>query len=334
VLLITALRSLGIEAYPVLAHTSTGHGIDPGLPTPYVFNHILVAAEIDGKTYWLDPTLDHQGGAGGHLVRPDYGLVLPLRPGQDRLVKIPEYRTAGPEVDVTETFRFDQSAGADLEVTSVFSGPAAEWRRRDLAHRSPAEYGRTLTRYYDDHYPGIEALGLPGIDDNRALNRLVVTERYRLEPEDLAADGLIEEFPLRAETVINYLPEPETRGRKYPIALRYPMHRRHKVILIDAPNQLGAADPYRLQNPWFDFSMHSHASGHRLTVSWTLLGLTDQVAAEDAATYLDAVAEVEDLATWWWTVGDLPDTSPAASEPQTSFLEHMLSIWEAARPAE
>src|SRR3546814_6282045 len=57
-LLLALLARLGIEAEAVLANNSGGDdGLDERLPNPGMFDHVLVRARIDGKTYWLDGTL-------------------------------------------------------------------------------------------------------------------------------------------------------------------------------------------------------------------------------------------------------------------------------------
>ena len=307
VLLISALRHLGIEAHPVLAHTRTGHGIDPAFPTPYRFNHVMVVAEIDGRRHWLDPTISLQGGSGADVVRPNYGTVLPLKPGQSDLAQIPPLRSAGPNVHVEELFNFDGFDGATLTVTSIYRGAAADWRRRNLANRSRGEFARSLHDYYLVHYPGIEMQSLPEIRDDRPGNEIRVIERYTLDAGDLAEGELIENFPMRAVTLINVLKQPETRNRRAPVAQRFPLNRRHKVVFLNAPNTLDPGQSEVLSNDWLYYKMMPSARGNRLEVTWTLLTRTDEIPAKDVAAYRAAVDEIEDLATWWWPVGDLPE---------------------------
>lgn len=57
-LLLSLLAELGIEAEPVLVNSSgNDDGLDQRLPSPQLFDHVLVRAHIDGQTYWLDGTL-------------------------------------------------------------------------------------------------------------------------------------------------------------------------------------------------------------------------------------------------------------------------------------
>lgn len=57
-LLLALLSELGVSAEAVLVNNSGGDdGMDARLPSPRLFDHVLVRATIDGKTWWLDGTL-------------------------------------------------------------------------------------------------------------------------------------------------------------------------------------------------------------------------------------------------------------------------------------
>ncbi|MEO0440088.1 MAG: DUF3857 domain-containing protein [Pseudomonadota bacterium] len=57
-LLLALLRALEIEAEPVMAsNAGIDDGLDERLPNPGMFDHVLVRAKIDGKSYYLDGTL-------------------------------------------------------------------------------------------------------------------------------------------------------------------------------------------------------------------------------------------------------------------------------------
>ena len=78
-LLVAALRELGVSAHSVLVSTGSGHALPQLLPSITNFNHVIVMAEINGKKYWLDPTLSYQGGTADELAPLDYGYVLPIK---------------------------------------------------------------------------------------------------------------------------------------------------------------------------------------------------------------------------------------------------------------
>src|SRR3546814_9438682 len=82
------LARLGIEAEAVLANNSGGDdGLDERLPNPGMFDHVLVRARIDGKTYWLDGTLPPVAGPGATPAIA-YRWILPLTEAGGALEKI------------------------------------------------------------------------------------------------------------------------------------------------------------------------------------------------------------------------------------------------------
>jgi transglutaminase-like putative cysteine protease len=61
-LCVTMLRALGIEAYPALVSTSYRQDTDKLLPSPLAFDHAIVQAIVDNRTYWIDAGMPSAGG--------------------------------------------------------------------------------------------------------------------------------------------------------------------------------------------------------------------------------------------------------------------------------
>ncbi|MXO65407.1 DUF3857 domain-containing protein [Altericroceibacterium endophyticum] len=118
VMLLALLREMGIEAEAVLVPTGGGDGYDAFLPSPDLFDHVLVRSRIDGKRGWLDGTRtgdprlmrDHDVG---------YRFVLPLSTMGNDLLEMPfEPRQQPSELTYID---IDASAGTEqpADVTSV-----------------------------------------------------------------------------------------------------------------------------------------------------------------------------------------------------------------------
>jgi transglutaminase-like putative cysteine protease len=108
-LLLALLNELGIPARAVLVQNSgLDDGIDQRLPLPGLFDHVLVNADIGGKTYWLDGTLP-----GVVEMRPipflPYRWVLPLVGKNGALWRAPKDSTPLP--DEMGIFEIDARAG-------------------------------------------------------------------------------------------------------------------------------------------------------------------------------------------------------------------------------
>lgn len=111
VLLLALLHELGIEAEAVLANNSgLDDGLDERLPSPRMFDHVLVRAHIGGKAYWLDGTLPAVAVPAVEPVMP-YRWVLPLTAQGSGLEHLGWKPAERP--DVVTLFELDARAGFD-----------------------------------------------------------------------------------------------------------------------------------------------------------------------------------------------------------------------------
>lgn len=110
-LLLAMLRELGIEAEAVLVHSQLGDLLPGRLPIPAAFDHVIVRAQIDGTSYWLDGT-----SAGAQLADiadvPPFRHALPLRTGGSGLIPIDRRPPARPQY--LAEIEHDLSAGIDM----------------------------------------------------------------------------------------------------------------------------------------------------------------------------------------------------------------------------
>lgn len=110
-LLLSLLKGMGIKAEPVLAHTVLGDLVVNRLPTAAAFNHIIVRAEIDGESLWLDGT-----GLGARIedIRdtPPFRNVLPLRAEGSGLMPITPRKSGRPVFDLA--MNIDESTSVDV----------------------------------------------------------------------------------------------------------------------------------------------------------------------------------------------------------------------------
>lgn len=75
-LLLAILHRLDIEAVPALVNATAKDSVANRLPAFGAFDHVIVRAVIDGKTYWLDGTKSDDRLADIENV-PDFGYALP-----------------------------------------------------------------------------------------------------------------------------------------------------------------------------------------------------------------------------------------------------------------
>lgn len=115
-LLLSILRSMDIQAEPVLAHAELGDMVQSRVPSVLAFNHVLVHAMIGGEDLWLDGTA-----LGTRLAdigdTPPFGYVLPVRQEGAALTKIALRPLARPIIDIF----VDADESTSIDLPSVIS---------------------------------------------------------------------------------------------------------------------------------------------------------------------------------------------------------------------
>lgn len=110
-LLLALLRELGIEAEAVAVNNAgQDDGLDERLPSPRMFDHVLVRAQVDGRHYWLDGTMPAVVPPGTAPLLP-YQWVLPLTAQGSGLERLGWQPAARP--DQVNLFEIDARDGFD-----------------------------------------------------------------------------------------------------------------------------------------------------------------------------------------------------------------------------
>ena len=138
VLLLALLKGLGIEAEATLVSTQWGDGLDAQQPLLAWFDHVIVRATVDGRTYWMDGTRIGDRSLEG-LVAPPYRWTLPVRAGGAELEPIAQVPLTVPTVEIL--FDLDAKAGIDadagLVMDIVYRDDYATAMRRQLGAIPP-----------------------------------------------------------------------------------------------------------------------------------------------------------------------------------------------------
>ena len=148
-LLLALLRTLEVPAEATLVNAEDGDGIDDRLPSPSVFNHVLVRATLGEKSYWLDGTL--RGNLSlANLPPQRFRWALPLRAKDATLVAVPLEAPVEPQlIDVVD---IDATAGierpARIKVQRVVRGAEVPEYRANLSNLPLDGVDRVLKTYW------------------------------------------------------------------------------------------------------------------------------------------------------------------------------------------
>lgn len=322
-ILVALLRELGIEAEPMLVDTFTGDGLPTLLPDPVSFNHVIVHATIDGKSYWLDGTR-----AGDRdleeLTSSGFGYGLPVRASGATLIQL---RLAPPSEPLNELkLIWDATAGPWVPASArgevIFHGADAAALKAALAQVGETE----LKKSFDDplYFSGADdrVLRFNAGPDNGPFS-VLFSGKGRLD-WNRKGDPPNSRFQLsnRAIEWRPKFPEREGSNAQIPVRIEFPRHftMREEVILPD--QGIG----YSLAGKSFDRTVAGTRISRTLTLEngravavSTLIGLKPEISAAEAKASPPTLAEIaEDAAYVIAPTGLYGDEWDLSREPKTA----------------
>ncbi|MGY4304248.1 transglutaminase-like putative cysteine protease [Bradyrhizobium sp. USDA 4369] len=180
-LYVAGARRLGLEACAALVSTTHGRTLDRVLPSPAVFDHCIVRVRLDGKSYWLDPTLPLQGGGLDQIELPHLGWALPLAADASQLEKLPE-QNVRHIVHCHDDWRIGPSrqSPASLHRSLEFSAWGADHIRNLIANEGEAGFSQALLRQLQASWPAAAESEAIAIQDDQVQNKIIVDARYTI----------------------------------------------------------------------------------------------------------------------------------------------------------
>lgn len=298
VALVSLLTAFGIEAYPALVNTGLQQTIETYLPTIHAFDHVIARVTVDGREYWLDPTIRYQGDNLDKVFQPDYGAALVIEPGGAGLSRMPSNRhLAGFVSEETFDLRGGFQAPVDYRVTSTYRGLDAEDMRYWLAEEGRKAIEEYYLNFNAKYYEKIEAAGDVEVKDIPEENEVSLQESYRVADfwEKNEEEKQWQCF-FYSNAIYAYLNRPEERQRKEPFAISHPVDVRQTlhILLPDAWDILPST--FTEQNSHFKYTseVSIDSTANTITLDYRYRSLEDAVQPEELADYMAALDRVEE----------------------------------------
>ena len=272
-LLSSILTSMGIEAAPALVNSSEKSSLDSWQPTPFAFDHVIVRARINGRTYWLDPTISYQRGGLENYYDPPFERSLVLKAGSTELEKIPRPASNAGSIDVLEVYSGQDSQSAvTLAVTKTYRGMQADAMRYSLHSTSLSDLSKSHLNYYADTTPTISADGLPQVDDNQNTNTIVIKEKYLIS--ELWRDN---RHSFVADRIFAELRKPRVSQRSAPLEVQYPLSIQQTILIDLGPGYDFPIGSDVLSDDALRFEYSYSKSGNQLSMYFSLKTFADSV---------------------------------------------------------
>lgn len=292
-LLAVALHHLGIEAIPALVATQRGETLPNRLPSPLLFDHVIVRAVLNGKVLWLDPTGTHSGGRGLDIVPADFGYALPLVSGQMGLERMEGYSAHAGKMAVLEQFNVDEKGATplSLHVETRYTGARADGMRIYVANRSSQTVAQGNLDFYRNRFAGLTESKPIEFRDDRDANALVMTENYTLPRADFDKDKIAAKLITRAYAVSDLLPDRQASPRQQALALPANAEREQVIELQVKDRKLWLLDNIDSKAGDIAFSRQSTQSGDLTRITYHLVTGADTSVPASGAEAIYALSD-------------------------------------------
>lgn len=229
-LMVKMLKSINIEAYPMLVNTLMKSTITNLPPSPSFFNHCVVKV-IDNKKreLYYDPTLVKQGGTykNTHFPNYEYGLVVKKN---NAVFDTITSSSNNKIITKSEYIIKEINGSATLKLTTTYTNVEADQMRSFFENNGKKNIQKEYENYYASFHPKIKMVDPPTAHDYILRNEFEVTQSYSIDsiwkPMELKPGFISIDFtPFGLQDAL-YIPQ-NIENRKNDIALAYPVSREH-----------------------------------------------------------------------------------------------------------
>ncbi|GAB3371028.1 hypothetical protein GCM10027431_19370 [Lysobacter rhizosphaerae] len=295
-LLTTLLGRMGISAVPALLSTSRGRAIADSPPATSVFDHVVVRAQVDGHTLWLDPTVTGEGGDPRQSDLSFYGVALPVAPGVGALETIVPPGGIKPSTRISERYEpASDGQQVKLIVETTWQGRSADYARRSLAGARIDQVSRHYAEYYRKRFGDLDVVGVPSILDDRQSNTLKLAEHYLLKaPFD--ANGGVRTLEVYGEALSSVAQLPDSIERTGPLNVGLPTHYRHEVE-VSLPERWAVSlgdESVHYKGDAFTYEREVKVQDRSVRIVYDLDVLARDVASDKVAAHLGELRKVRD----------------------------------------
>jgi transglutaminase-like putative cysteine protease len=299
-LLLSILNKLGIESYPVLVLQSGFKSVRHAMPSPLLFDHVVVLVILDGKQYYLDGTRLGQRGSldtmGWAMPAAD-ALVLSSNTTTLSTIEVQNKSQKGSTL--SEVFSLENLSGeASLKTLQSFYELEAEsWRVANKQY-TEEQKRQALMRDYEKRYPGIRMVGVPIFRDEEGTNQLHIEVNYRI-PNLMRQEQGEWFFRFFPNNLIDSVSLPQNLSRKtpavfasYPKSLNYSL----MVSLPDSVNAMLDAATQKLNNEFFKAEMTRTFRGNTSTATFNFQSTTNEAAPQKLILLQEEIRKLERIA--------------------------------------
>lgn len=291
-LLAGLLRQLGVEAWPALVNTQWQGELRELSPSPFAFNHAIVAYRVNHQLQWIDPTIKGQRATAGTWSLPPYRCALILRRDESDLTDIATPAQKEPDTVTFESIRIDpQNGEATVELQVTLRGLQADGYRQQLEAFTSSDLSKRWFNFIGRFYRRAEEIDPPTVKDDGVSQPVVIQTRYRV-PEFMRTEKGETSVGLYAYALRALLEPPTSQRRHWPYALAQDRFVRHRVE-ITLPFEAGPEQhPQTIVGHGVEYRVDKGLAGRRFVMEHDLRITAGAVPAENMPRFGDTVDEI------------------------------------------
>lgn len=298
-LLVTILRTLGIDAAPALVNTVRRQQIADMLPSPWAFDHVITHILHEGRSYWIDPVMKGQRGTFERLYCPEYGLALVLSPETEYLLEMETSGAPNLRKHIDEFFCGRVNQLTEYKATRLFEGASADMMRMILANNTEEQVGRDFLSELLPLYPGIEIAKPWWHVDKEKENRIELHFEYLIknlwQPIPGHTPHLFASF--RCLGLDRLLYRPLTKKRTHPFAIPHPVEFEQEIN-VKTLHSFGLAHKnIAIRCPNFECKGFIKTQSALFHLDFRYTSKKDHVAPDEVSKYLESCDQLLPLLT-------------------------------------
>ncbi len=294
-LLLELLSEMGIEAIPLLVNSKERSGVIGNMPGHAAFNHVIVMASVNGKSYFLDPTTGVQLGTLDTFEQGDFGYGLPITaPGSDMIAVKPK----GPKwrKDFKDTFNLvAQSDTVLFSADFGYFGSEADAMSHWLAADGEEKVAQSFLDYFKDIFPSIEESGSMQVSFDKPAAHVKFSLFYRIPDaweKDIEAG--VKKFTSYPYELKADFPKFDGASRVSSYAISHPERTRHQQKYVVEANWKISDINDEVDNDSFVFSRISKFSDGEFLEKYEYVTKRDYISAEDFEEVMGSIRMVRD----------------------------------------
>ncbi|MBT4969243.1 MAG: DUF3857 domain-containing protein, partial [Bacteroidetes bacterium] len=225
-LLQALMAQIGIDSKIAWVSTNNKHALENYLPSPSLFDHVILYFNLIGKDYYIDATQNNQADNLDRISFPDVKKALVLDNETYQLDIIPTNEEG--KLNVKESIIVESATEpVFFDIKSVYSGRQADVMRDNYSYQGISAFKSNLINFYSSYYPDIVWEQDLTITDDKKLNQITLHEKYKISGFWQEYDDGVEKqnysTELYAMTIRSYLISPDDKVREMPVSLNYPV---------------------------------------------------------------------------------------------------------------